>query len=276
MKIGFIGTGNMGTVLIQSLLESGAVKATDINITNRTLAKAEKLAAAYPGVTVKDSSRALAQQSQLIFLCAKPHEMYPILEDIVPFLTQENCVVSITSPISLKQLESVVPCSCARFIPSITNRAHSGASLLTFGKSCTKEWYHRLNELAARISLPLEIQNEYTRVASDIVSCGPAFFSYLAQAFIEGAVDHTGIDKEDATKLTERMLIGLGELLRQGHYSLPTLQEKVCVKGGITGEGIKVMENELGEVFRHLFEATHRKFKKDIQEQGEQFGLSYY
>jgi competence protein ComER len=45
---------------------------------------------------------------------------------------------------------------------------------------------------------------------------------------------------------------------------LPTLQEKVCVKGGITGEGIKVLEAELGDVFEHLFQATHRKFEEDL------------
>ena len=59
--------------------------------------------------------------------------------------------------------------------------------------------------------------------------------------------------------MASEMIIGLGELLKQGHYTLPSLQEKVCVKGGITGEGIKVMEEELGDVFEHVISSNTYK-----------------
>jgi competence protein ComER len=68
------------------------------------------------------------------------------------------------------------------------------------------------------------------------------------------------------------MVVGLGKLLESERYTLPTLQEKVCVKGGVTGEGISVMESELGDVFEHLFQRTHKKFDQDLREVGEQFG----
>jgi competence protein ComER len=41
--------------------------------------------------------------------------------------------------------------------------------------------------------------------------------------------------------------------------------EKVIVKGGITGVGINVLEDEIGEVFEHVFQATHEKFKEDLE-----------
>ena len=276
MITGIIGTGNMGTILIQSLVGSSAIAAKDMVITNRTLHKTQTIAAEFPQITITHSSVELARQADLIFLCVKPHEMFPLIEILEPHLTSEQCLVSITSPISVKQLDATLPCSCARFIPSITNRALSGATLLTFGDSCSPFWQDHLQSLASAISKPLEIENKYTRVSSDIVSCGPAFFSYVARRFIESAVDHTGISTEEATQLTESMLIGLGELLRQQHYSLPALQEKVCVKGGITGEGIKVLENELGDLFKHVFEATHRKFEEDLKGIENQFGVSYH
>ena len=74
-------------------------------------------------------------------------------------------------------------------------------------------------------------------------------FQLFNPTFIQAAVHETKIDVRNATILASEMLIGLGELLRKGYYTLPTLQEKVCVKGGITGEGINVLENELGEYF---------------------------
>ena len=276
MITGIIGTGNMGTILTQSLIGSSVVAANDLIITNRTIHKAECLAAEFPGIHVSHSSIDLVKQADLIFLCVKPHEMFPLLEVLEPHLTSDKCIVSITSPISIRQLEATLSCSCARFIPSITNRALSGATLLTFGDACSTYWQNCLQHLASAISKPLEIANQYTRVSSDIVSCGPAFFSYIARQFAEAAVDYTGISEEEAVQLTESMLIGLGELLRQQHYSLLALQEKVCVKGGITGEGIKVLENELGDVFKHVFQATHQKFKEDLKGIENQFEVPYY
>jgi competence protein ComER len=130
-----------------------------------------------------------------------------------------------------------------------------------------------LNCLLNPISTPIEIENNITRVASDIVSCGPAFFSYLTQKFIQAAVHETEIDYETATALASEMLIGLGELLRKGYYTLPTLQDKVCVKGGITGEGINVLENELGNIFEHIFQATQIKFEDDLKDIKKQYTI---
>lgn len=135
---------------------------------------------------------------------------------------------------------------------------------MTYGEHCSEHWKTKVEKLISKISVPVSIDERITRVASDIVSCGPAFFSYLLQNFIQAAVKETEIDTETATIFASEMIVGLGELIKQGHYTLPSLQEKVCVKGGITGEGIKVLENELGMVFEHIFQATHAKFKEEL------------
>lgn len=67
------------------------------------------------------------------------------------------------------------------------------------------------------------------------------------------------------------MIIGMGKLLETEIYTLPTLQEKVCVKGGVTGEGIKVLEKEVGEMFEKVFHVTHKKFYEDIEDVSMQF-----
>ena len=274
-KIGVIGTGNMGTILIEAWLEAKALKPVDLIITNRTLSKAAALEEKHPGIQLATSASEIVQQADFIFLCVKPLQIHSLLQDIKHHINKEQLLISITSPLSVAQLEAEVEGPCARFIPSITNRVGSGVSLLSFSEKCSKEMQKSLHDLASSISEPVIIENEITRVASDIVSCGPAFFSFLAQAFIEGAVDTTKIDKKTATVLTGNMLIGLGELLGKGIYTLPTLQEKVCVKGGITGEGIKILEAETGEMFHHLFHATHEKFAEDLEEVEKQFGHPY-
>ncbi|MFD2446132.1 late competence protein ComER [Bacillus sp. CGMCC 1.16607] len=271
MEIGIIGIGNMGRILTEAMLDSNAVPPSSITVTNRTTAKALLLKDIYPEVTVETNIVEVAKRADLIFICVKPLDVYGVLKSIKHVLSKEKCIVSITSPICVTKLEKVVDCSVARAIPSITNRALSGVSLLTFGVNCESQWKEKLTQLFTHFSVPLEIEENITRVSSDIVSCGPAFFSYLVQRFIHAAIKETEIDQETATKLASEMLIGLGELLKQGHYTLPTLQEKVSVKGGITGVGINVLETELGDVFEHLFQATHRKFAEDLAHIQQQF-----
>jgi competence protein ComER len=271
MKIGIIGTGNMGTILVEALIDGKAVSPSSMVITNRSKTKAKLLKDKYKGIRVGENAAEVASQSDLVFICVKPLDVYTIINQINPHLNNRKCVISITSPIDTSQLEAKTACSVIRVIPSITNRALAGVSLITYGEHCSDTWKTKVESMFSKISIPVRIEEDITRVASDIVSCGPAFFSYLLQRFILAAVKETNIDQERATVMASEMIVGLGELLKQGHYTLPSLQEKVCVKGGITGEGIKVMEEELGDLFEHIFQATHSKFNEDIEKVNLQF-----
>ncbi|WP_078545518.1 late competence protein ComER [Litchfieldia alkalitelluris] len=271
MNIGIIGTGNMGKILIDAFIESMTIPPSGITITNRTFSKAEKIKTSYPDINVATSASHVAQSSDIIFICVKPLEIHPLLQELNEVLTQNKCIVSITSPISVEQLESVVDCQVARIIPSITNRALAGVSLFTFGERCTASTRDYLEGLFEQISTPVHIDQDITRVASDIVSCGPAFFSYLLRRFINAAVSETKISEEQAVVLASSMIMGMGKLLEKEIFTLSTLQEKVCVKGGVTGQGIKVLEEELGEVFEHLYKSTHDKYYEDIELVGKQF-----
>jgi competence protein ComER len=271
MNIGIIGTGNMGRILVEAMIEGKAISPASMMITNRTKSKAFLLKGKYKEIKIGANPGVVAAESDLVFVCVKPLDVYKILDEIKPQLSPEKCVISITSPISTSQIERKVSCSAARVIPSITNRALSGVSLITYGENCSESWKIKIEELMTKIAVPVHIDEKITRAASDIVSCGPAFFSYLLQSFIKAAVKETEIDEHNATIMASEMIVGLGELLKQGHYTLASLQEKVCVKGGITGEGIKVLDNELGGVFEHIFQATQAKFKEDLDKVESQF-----
>ncbi|MGE6629232.1 late competence protein ComER [Bacillus sp. NPDC077027] len=276
MNIGLIGTGNMGTILIEAFIESKAVNPSSFTITNRTIEKAFNIKEAYPDLEVTEQVEGAILDKDFIFICVKPLDIYPLLQKLRPMLKSNQTIVTITSPVQPKQLEDLVPCQIARLIPSITNRALSGASLLTFGSTCHEETKKTLRQLASRISTPIGIHDSVTRAASDIVSCGPAFISFLVQKLIEAAVEETDITTEEATVLSEEMLVGLGRLIEKKVYSLPTLQDKVCVKGGVTGEGIKALEAGVKDMFHHLFQNTHSKYEEDLQAVDHQFQSSVF
>ncbi len=267
MRIGIIGTGNMGTVLVETLLDGKAASEEAVAITNRTMEKARPLLAKYPRLTYYPTVEELIKNSEVIFLCVKQIDLITILEKYKSLFTPNQCLISIASTITTEQMEKWLPASCLRLIPSITNRTLKGTFLLTFGEKCNPDWKTTIWNMFSKVGNPIEVDDARVRIAADIASCGPAFFSYLLQKFIEAAVKQTAIDEELASTLGSNMLIGMARLLEGNYYSLQELQEKVLVKGGITGEGIKVLEEaQVNKTFEKIFAATEQKFQKDIGE----------
>lgn len=263
MKIGFIGTGSMGTLLLESLIKSAALKARQIIASNRTKSKVEQLAQRFPGLTAATGNQEVAQASDLFFICVKPHEYKNVIDEIKTVVRPEHIAVSITSPVLVRQLEEQLVCKVAKVIPSITNYACSGASLCMYGERLVEEDVRFLDSLLEHISTPLHIEETFTRVTSDISSCGPAFLAFFVQQLIDAAVAATGISKKEATRLASEMVLGTGRLLTSGGFTPASLQKRVSVPGGITAEAIKIMETELNGMFKRLIQTTHQKYEHE-------------
>ncbi|MBO8156015.1 MAG: late competence protein ComER [Bacillaceae bacterium] len=263
MKWGIIGTGNMGKVLIHAFINSGVTDPGHVYIHNRTLSKAFDLKTDYPDINVCPTPEKVVSMCDIIFICVKPLDVFPLVRKIRPKLKKEQCVISITSPISVRQLEEELPCQTARIIPSITNRGLNGVTLLSFGDRIEQNLKEYLIQSCKLFSRPVIIDDSITRVASDIVSCGPAFLSFLIQAMIQAACEETDIDYDSAMELAQEMIVGYGKLMEKGYYTLENLEKKVTVKGGVTGAGIEVLEKEVGDMFHRMFQATHQKYYDD-------------
>jgi competence protein ComER len=264
MRVGFIGTGSMGSILIDAFVRSGAVEPENVTVSNRTSMKAELLAARYPGIRVARRNIDAAAGQDVLFLCVKPLEFGNVINEIKASMQPEQVIVSITSPVLLAQLEEWLPCKAAKIIPSITNMMLSGASLCMYGSRITPQDRELLENLMSRISEPIRIEERYTRIVSDISSCGPAFMACLLQHFIDAAVKETGIDRAHATQLACKMLQGTGSLMTDGGLSPEELQARVSVPGGITAEALKLLNSELDGTFNRLIGATHAKYEEDL------------
>jgi len=273
MKIGFIGAGSMGSLLIEAFILAEAVEPHQIKVSNRTFAKAENLAIKFPGLQAEHSNSAVAKDSDIVFLCIKPHEFAKVIAEIKPVVSRDQLVVSITSPVLLAQLEQELDCHIAKIIPSITNKMWSGATLCIYGGQIDKAHQISLEKLLAYISEPIRIEENYTRIVSDISSCGPAFFAFLLQQFIDAAVERTGIARAEAMVIASNMLLGTGLLLTEGGLTTEDVQQRVAVPGGITAKALAMLKEETSGIFDKLIETTHHKYYEDVQKVQETFTI---
>jgi competence protein ComER len=265
MRVGFIGTGSMGSILIAAFIESGVLAPEQMIASNRTLSKVELLAKAYPGLHIAPSNIEVVDKSDLIFLCIKPSEYKKVIDEIKEAVLPTQIVVSITSSVLIKHLEQWLPAKISKIIPSITNYVFNGATLCIYGNRMHPEDQDLVENLLAHISSPIRVSEDHTRISSDLSSCGPAFLAYFIQSFIEAAVLETGIPIGEATRLASEMTLGTGRLLTTGGFTPLSLQKRVCVPGGITAEGIHIMESEISGMFNRIIHATHAKYEEDLE-----------
>ena len=273
MKVGFIGTGSMGSLLIDAFLSSGALEPSEVLASNRSPNRLLQLQKRHPGLSTR-SNRETAAESDIVFICVKPLQFKQLTDEIVPCLRSDQIVVSITSPVQLYHLESVLPSKIAKVIPSITHCVKSGTSLCVFGSRLHKEDRLVLLQLLSFIGVPEEIPESHTRIASDFSSCGPAFISYFIERWIKAAVEATGIDEALVSRLAGEMLLGTGKLLTEGSFTPQELQERVAVRGGITAEALNHLRISLEGVFERLITTTHDKYDEDVEKLDELFGSS--
>lgn len=264
MKVGFIGIGTMGKLLVEAFISSGALLPENIVASNRTYSKALALADEFPGLAAVASNNEVVEKSDIVFLCMKPLEFIQVVQEIKQTLKPEQIAVSITSPVLISHLEEELNCKIAKVIPSITNTICSGASLCMYGKRMQQTDRERLNNLLGFISEPLQISESFTRIVSDISSCGPAFFAFLLQQFIDAAVSETGIHREEAVQVASNMLLGTGLLLTQGGLSPEQIQQRVAVPGGITAKALRLLQKDSEGMFERLIRTTHDKYYDDL------------
>ncbi|SDH46867.1 competence protein ComER [Alteribacillus persepolensis] len=272
-NIGIVGIGNMGGMLAEVMMERGGIEAKDMYIFNRTTEKSYHFKESFPQLNIASSLPELLQKTDVVFLCIRPGQYKDILDDLKHHLREDHILATITSPVKLDDLEVFPVRRVVRTVPSIVNKTGKGPLLLTFGENWKEAERHSFQQWLRSFSDPVTVSDDVLRISSDIVSCGPAFISFLVERFIYSAVTETSISLNDAEQLAEKMLIAYGYLLQQGHYDLRSLREKVNVPGGITGEGLKVLDKYSEGMFEEVVQQTHQKFADDKKEMKKALGV---
>ncbi len=263
--VGFIGTGSMGQTLVESLIRSKALRPSQILLSNRTRSKAESLAESHPGIRIAENNAELVRKADWVFLCVKPRDYRDVLDEIGGRAGKEQMIISITSPVMIRDLEAALPSKIAKIIPSITHAVLDGTCLFIPGSRLTLRDREELLNLLSAIGTPLEIDERHCRVASDLASCGPAFLARFLEQLARAAGEVTGLPRDTALLLIIRMALGTARMLTEGGFTLESLQERVAVPGGITRKGLDLLERELDPVLIRLFRLTHAKFVEDVE-----------
>lgn len=267
-RIGVIGTGSMGGMLIRKFIETGAFSAGDVVASSRSPDKARAVATT-TGIGIVGSNLDLAAASDAIFICVEPLEVKAILKELKGVLTADKLVVSIAADVTIEDISALCDARVARVIPSVTSECSKGVSLVTFGDNSTKADRSLVLSALGRISRPVETEERNLELLADLTSCAPAFISSIMHEFALSATRRESISQELAELLVMETLAGTAELLKTVN-SFEEVVTRVATKGGITEEGVKVIRKVVPSMYDDLLEVTlskHDLVKERIRDQ---------
>lgn len=240
--IGFIGTGNMGSAVARAVARSGL--AETILLSNRTPAKAEKLAAELPN-SAQSSNEEIARSAQLIFLGVKPQLMGLVLSPLKPILSSREdrfVLATMAAGLSCDQIQDLLDLDCPviRMMPNTP--AAIGAGVVQYcGQGVTVEELDSFAALIAPAGLVDPVPESLIDAASALSGCGPAFAYLFLEALSDGGVA-CGLPRDKATAYAAQMLAGSARMVLESGGHPGALKDAVCSPGGTTIQGVRALE----------------------------------
>lgn len=269
--IGFIGYGSMGSMLLNGFISSGKIKQNEIIVSTKTKCKLETIKAKFNKINIAQSNMEVAKKAKYIFICVEPLEVKNILGEISKFTTPETHIISIAASVAIENIEKIFNGKITRVIPSLTFEIKEGTALVCHNNKVSKDDANFTESLLSGISRIKITDEDNFQKATEMTSMGPGLMAAIFQEFVNAGFRHSNLSKEDVEEMVIRTFSGTAKLMLERNMKFENIITRVATKGGITEEGVKVLQAGLPETFDQMFHQTLNKRKELANKINEDF-----
>ena len=261
-KIGFIGYGSMGSMIIEGFLSSEVVKPDEIIVSNRTKSKLDDIKKEYPEIEITDNNAYLAGKCHKIFIFVGTSAVKEVIKEIKDELSEDSHITYIAAALTMDNVKSAFPGKITKVIPSLTSKVNEGVSLICHNEEVSEAEADFINNLFSSISDVKIVEEENFEAGTDLTSCAPAFIAEIFLKFAESGAKNSNFTPAEAKDMVIKTLYGTAKLLYEGDINFEEIISRVATKGGITEEGVKILEKRLPDIFDELLKTTLTKHEK--------------
>ncbi|QQR79707.1 MAG: pyrroline-5-carboxylate reductase [Deltaproteobacteria bacterium] len=239
-KIGFIGCGNMGTAIVQSLIQKKIFTAKQIGISEADAKKRSQLKKKLKVATFTDNKN-LVSSSEIILLAVKPQQMKEVLKEISPYLTKQHLILSIAAGLDTAFFTQHLPpkTRLIRVMPNMGVMIGMGASGL-FASITAKPQDKKiaLKIFTAGGQALFVPREELLDSVTAVSGSGPAFVFLFIESLIQAGIQD-GLTPSVSRQLVLQTLKGATEMATLSRESLSDLIQKSLLKVGPQKPGLK-------------------------------------
>jgi pyrroline-5-carboxylate reductase len=239
VKIGIIGCGNLGTSILNGLLDSGVEQ---IWASKRSLASAD--AHSSPSVVFTTSNEDVISNSEIILITLKPYKILEFLAEYRHLLNpNKHTIVSAASGITIAQIRSALQPEIGiyRIMPNTASAVQESLTAVC-GVYDPLNRREQVLQLTDSIGVSIVIEEELMDAVTILGACGVAYVLRFIRGMIQGGIE-VGFDATTATKIVSQTVKGAAELLiRNGNHPEAEI-DKVTTPKGCTIVGLNEMEH---------------------------------
>lgn len=243
MKIGFIGTGNMGSAIIKGLVVSRFVSEKEINIFDLNDEKVKKISEKYNVNSLQNEAK-IVENSEIIILAVKPDIYSSVLEKIKDKMGKNKIILTIAAGVNISDVENIIgkDKKIVRTMPNTPAQVMEGMTAVSFNKNINSEEKETIFGLLNSFGKSIEIEEKLMHVFTAISGSLPAYVYMFAEALSDGGVLE-GMSREKTYKIIAQAIKGSAEMMLKTGKHPGILKDEVTSPGGTTIEALKVLEN---------------------------------
>lgn len=244
-KIGFIGGGNMAEALVRGLISSGAVKKSEILVSDTVSKRLEHMKSVYGVITTGDNKE-IVKKSDHIVLSVKPNSVSKVVSEIKGGMTSGKILISIAAGIPTSLISNALgkkKAKIVRVMPNTPALVLAGASVLYCNPNVSAKESEEVRKIFESVGLAFIVEDESLLDAvTGLSGSGPAFVSMFVEALSDGGVK-MGLPRDMALKLAAQTVYGTAKMIIEDKTHPAELKDKVSSPGGTTIEGIHELES---------------------------------
>ncbi|MDR1325233.1 MAG: NAD(P)-binding domain-containing protein [Treponema sp.] len=214
MKIGIIGYGSMGRMILEKFIETKTVEQETLFVSNRTYNKIVDLNKIYPQLNLCGNNIDAVKDADMVFICVKPLEIKIILSEIINDIKSDCHIVSLNGSVLFKHLEQICRNKkISKIIPSVTAEINQSMTLVCHNGYVNYDDKNILKKLIGCFGSFVELPETEIGMGSELTSCMPGFIGAIFKVITDEAEKHTAINKEQVIQMVIETLYGTGKLL---------------------------------------------------------------
>lgn len=256
MRVGIIGVGNIGSMILEVLNEKAE---HDFYIYNRSVEKVRKYEI-FENVKICSNVKEVYLNSEYTFLCVKPQQTKQVYEALSEIMQENGILVSTAAGKKIEEISALTHKSrIIRIMPTITSKISIGITAACYSNNVPSDKRHEFEQLIAPLGEVMELEEEKFDAFTVLNSSGPAFVAFVLESFIEGAIN-IGVNPDYARDIVLRTFEGSIKLLEHMSIEPSRLKYLVSSPGGVTIRGLYELEKNgvKGAIMSAIYEAYKR------------------
>lgn len=249
MKIGFIGTGNMGEALISGIIKGGNIESKNIIIYDANPDKSQEMITKY-GVKTAHSNQDLLTKTDTVILAIKPN-IYPIvLPEISNYLTAEHHILSLAAGYDFSRIKNLLNYDSANntssklslIMSNTSARIGQAVTAACFDANLTEENKLELIRLFKSVGEFFEVSEAQMPTITSVIGSVPALVYMAIEGIMQGAILE-GLPAEQAKQIAAGVVASAANMILETGDHPSILRDRICSPGGTTIEGVSYLKS---------------------------------